>query len=446
VRCMVFVAGTQTHAPPPIQGQILSQSIRHTQTRPIWYRVFLLPVTTLLLYGAAGCGHSQATTARGDAGHPIAVRSFPVAEQKVRRRVQAVGSLFAWDESSISAQVEGRIARVLVDVGDTVKPGQVMVEIDPVELQYAVEQQRAQVNQMRAQLGIGPNDPPPQDPSKVAFVQRAAADLFDAEQKFHRAQQMFHDTLISQQQLDEASTRYQGAKAAYALALQDVDRLKAQLQSSQAGTQLAEKKLSDAAIRAPFQGSIKARNVSPGEYLRVQSPVMVVVRTDKLRARLAVPERWAGSVKLGATIEVQVEAFPKEVFHGKLERMNPAVSQDSRTFDVEALLSNTDGRLKPGFFVQASLPSEVEEKTLTVPEQAVTYRYGTYKVFVLNGSRVSERSIKPGAQNDDGGVRKIEIVEGLASGDRVAVALEGDLRDGAAVREQGSGNGAMNVK
>lgn len=414
----------------------MSQSIRQFCACCTPRIVFLLAPLTLALCGLAACGHSPAVTARGDATHPILVRSFPVSEQKIRRRVQAVGSLFAWDESTISSQVEGRIARVLVDVGDTVKQGQVMVEVDPVELQYAVEQQRAQVNQTRAQLGIGPNDPPPRDPAQVAFVQRAAADLFDAEQKFHRAQEMFNDKLISQQQLDEASTRYQGAKAAYALALQDVDRLKAQLQSIQASTHLAEKKLTDAAIRAPFQGSVKARSVSPGEYLRVQSPVMIVVRTDKLRARLAVPERWAASVKVGATIDVQVEAFPNEVFQGRLERMNPAVNQDSRTFDVEALLPNPGARLKPGFFVQASLPSEVEEKTITVPEQAVTYHYGTYKVFVLNGAHVSERTIKPGAQNDARGVRNIEVVEGLTTRDRVAVALEGDLRDGAAVREQ----------
>lgn len=414
--------------------------------RAVSCALWLVCSAAIVITIAGGCSHSQTASARGDVTHPILVRAFPVAEQKVRRRVQAVGSLFAWDESTISSQVEGRIARVLVDVGDTVKQGQIMVEVDPVELQYAVEQQRAQVNQTRAQLGIAPGEPPPKDPSKVAFVQRAAADLFDAEQKFQRAQQMFHGTLISQQQLDEASTRYQGAKAAYALALQDVDRLKAQLQSIQAGTQLAEKKLSDAAIRAPFQGSVKARNVSPGEYLRVQSPVMVVVRTDKLRARLAVPERWAGAVKVGATIDVQVEAFPKEIFHGKLERINPAVSQDSRTFDVEALLANSDSRLKPGFFVQASLPSEVEEKTLTVPEQAVTYRYGTYKVFVVNGSRVSERAIKPGAQNDDGGLRRIEVVEGLTARERVAVPIEGDLRDGASVREQGSSSSGADVK
>ncbi len=306
-------------------------------------------------------------------------------EEVVRRRVQAVGSLYALEESTISAEVEARVERVLVDVGDSVRAGQVLVTLEKTELEYELERQHAAVRQVRAELGLGPNDPLPRDPAQVAFVQRAAADLFDAEQKYRRAEQLFRDHLISQQQLDEASARFKGARAAHDLAVQEVERLKAQLQSSEAASKLAEKKLADTSIRAPFPGSIKERRVSPGEYLKVQSPVMVIVRTDQLRARLAVPEKWAGSVKTGATIDVQVEAYPSQVFRGKLVRINPAVLQDSRTFEVEALLPNADGRLKPGFFIRASLPSELEEKTLTVPEQAVNYRYGVYKVYVLNG-------------------------------------------------------------
>jgi RND family efflux transporter MFP subunit len=279
---------------------------------------------------------------------------------------------------------------------------------------------------------VGPNDPAPRDPNQVAFVQRAAADLFDAEQKYRRAEQLFRDRLISQQELDEAASRYNGARAARDLALQQVDQLKGQLQSSEAACKLAEKKLADTSIRAPFPGSIKERRVSPGEYLRVQSPVMVIVRTDRLRARLSVPEKWAGAVKIGATVDVQVEPYPNEVFRGRLERINPAVAQDSRTFEVEALLPNPAGRLKPGFFVQASLPSELEEKALAIPEQAVNYRYGVYRVFVLNGERVAERQIKPGAALGD----RLEVLEGLRAGERVAVPLRDELRDGAVVREQ----------
>jgi len=380
----------------------------------------------------AGCSRTQTASARGDAGNPIAVRAYPVQEEVIRRRVQAVGSLYALEESTISAEVEARVERVLVDMGDSVREGQALVQLDGTELRYELDRQRAIVRQVRAQLGIGPGDPLPRDPVQVAFVQRAAADLYEAEQRFHRAEQLFRDKLISQQDLDQASARFQGARAAHDLAVQQVEQLKAQLQSSEAARKLAEKKLADTEIRAPFPGSIKERRVSPGEFLKVQSPVMVIVRTDQLRARLAVPEKWASTVKTGAMIEVQVEAYPGEAFQGKLVRINPAVLRDSRTFEVEALLPNPARKLKPGFFIQASLPSDLQEKTLTVPDQTVTYRYGVYKVYVVSGSRVAERQIKPGAQQNS----RVEILEGLRAGELVAVAVQGDLRDGASVRVQ----------
>jgi len=168
----------------------------------------------------------------------------------------------------------------------------------------------------------------------------------------------------------------------------------------------------------------------------VQSPVMVIVRTDRLRARLAVPERWAGWVAEGAAVDLQVEAFSGEKFRGRISRINPTVSQDSRTFEAEALLENPGGRLKPGFFVQASIPSEKEDKTIFLPEGAVNYRYGVYKVFLVNGNRVSERQIRPAGQTEDGRGRRFEVAEGLKPGDRVAVAISGDLRDGAIVQDK----------
>ena len=399
--------------------------------------VFLLSALALAALVGAACSKTDSGSVLGDASHPTPVRLYTVAEETAKRRVQAVGSLFPLEESILSSQVEGRVAEVLADVGDSVKQDQALIVLDPQELQYEVDRQRGLVRQVRAQLGIGLGEPPPTDPKKIASVQRAEADLFDADGKYNRARQMFQDHLISQQQLDEANSRFQSAQATYNVALQEVDRLKALLVSSEASEQLAEKKLRDATIRAPFPGSIKTRNVHPGEYLRVQSPVMVLVRTDRLRARLAVPERWAGWVRDGATADLQVEAFPGETFQGKISRINPAVSQDSRTFEAEALLTNLDGRLKPGFFLQASVPSEKEERTIFLPERAVNYRYGVYKVFLLNGNHVSERQIRPAGQTEDARGRRFEVAEGLKPGDRVAVAVSGDLHDGATVEDQG---------
>ncbi|MGH9676553.1 MAG: biotin/lipoyl-binding protein, partial [Candidatus Acidiferrum sp.] len=105
---------------------------------------------------AAGCSKSQANVELGDAAHPAPVHFYTVAEETARRRIQAVGSLYALEESVLSAQVDGRVAQVLADVGDSVKEGQPLILLDPQELQFEVDRQRGLVTQVRAQLGIGP--------------------------------------------------------------------------------------------------------------------------------------------------------------------------------------------------------------------------------------------------------------------------------------------------
>jgi membrane fusion protein (multidrug efflux system) len=155
-----------------------------------------------------------------------------------------------------------------------------------------------------------------------------------------------------------------------------------------------------------------------------------------LRVRLAVPERWAGWVKEGTAVALHVEAFPGETFEARISRINPTVNQDSRTFEAEALLDNKAGRLKPGFFVQASIASDKEDKAIFVPEAAVNYRYGVYKAFLVQGNRVAEKQILPAGQTDDQEGARFEVAEGLKPGDQLAVPVSGDLHDGDTVRQQ----------
>jgi multidrug efflux pump subunit AcrA (membrane-fusion protein) len=198
-------------------------------------RSFSLILLVVVCLGLAfGCSRADSSGARVNASAAIGIHSITAQQEIVKRRVEAVGSLFALDESTISSQVEGPVQHLSVDVGDVVKEGQGMVTIEPTELQYAVDTQRAAVRQVRAQLGIGPDDPPPSDPSKVAFVQRAAADLFDAKQKFDRAQALFDAHLISPTDRDASTARYENARAAHELAIQQVDQLSAQLRSDAA--------------------------------------------------------------------------------------------------------------------------------------------------------------------------------------------------------------------
>jgi len=178
---------------------------------------------------------------------------------------------------------------------------------------------------------------------------------------------------------------------------------------------------------------VKQRMVTPGQYVRVQTPVMVVVDNDPMRVKLKVPEKMVGWVAVGQAVEVRVEAYPDQAFSGTISRMNPSVEPDTRSLEVEALLENAKGLLKPGFFARASITSSHVDSALLVPKEALRYLYGVYKVYSVEKNTLHEIEVKLGRRDGE----EAEIVEGLKEGDRVALPVAGeDLRDGAPVAAQ----------
>jgi RND family efflux transporter MFP subunit len=390
-------------------------------------RALAAALSGVLAAGAAGCAAGRA----GDDGKAkaVKVRVVPVVAKSVQRNVEAVGSLFPFEEVTVGSEVEGRVDEVYVDVGDAVARGRSLVKIVPVELSLALDQERAALQQIEARLAP-PGRPRLKDPREAAEVQKAEADRTDAAQKYERAKELLAQGLIARGTFDEAEARYNAARAAYDMALQSVRDLQAQAAGRTASVALADKKLRDTVIRAPFAGHVKERMVTPGQYVRVQTPVMVIVDNDPLRVRLKVPEKMAGWVGSGQPVAVQVEAYPGRTFTGRISRINPAVDPQSRMFEVEALLGNEDGVLKPGFFARASITSSHVERALVVPQDSLRYTYGVYKVYTVEKGALKETEVKLGSR--EGG--EVEVVDGIADGARVAVPLEGqELRDGAPV-------------
>ncbi|HMG32484.1 MAG TPA: efflux RND transporter periplasmic adaptor subunit [Blastocatellia bacterium] len=393
----------------------------------------LLLICALILAGMWTASCSRGVSGKqvdGSPQKPTPARMLIADTRQVRRNIEAVGSLFPYEEVAVSSEVEGRVDQVLVDVGDRVSAGQPIVRIVATELQLTVEQQRAAVNQARARLGLASEGEDLKDVRAAAEVKRAAADLDDAQQKFERSKTLYASGLLPKQNYDEAESRYNAARAAYDLSVQTVQNLRGQLAQTQASAALAQKKLSDSVIRAPFAGQVKERTVAQGQYLKVQTPVMMIVNIDPLRVRLKVPEKMAAWAKTGQEVTVSVEAFPDRTFAGKIWRINPAVDQQTRTFEVEALIDNHDNALKPGFFVKATIPSAKVDEALLVPQDALLYVYGAYKVFVIEGDILKEREVKLGERSGD----EVEIVEGLNRGERLALPVKGrELKDGATV-------------
>ncbi len=390
--------------------------------------VAALFLTTLLTTPGAGCARGRTS----DEGVRARVKAHvvPVVSRKVQRNVESVGSLFPFEEVTVSSEVDGRVDGVYVDVGDRVSRGQSLVRILPVELSLTLDEQRAALRQIEARLAPSGGGGERGSPGDAAEVKKAEADRTDAEQKFQRAKELFAEGLIARGAFDEADARNSVARAAYDMAVQNIRNLEAQAAQRTASVALADKKLRDTIIRAPFAGHVKQRMVSPGQYVKVQTPVMVVVDNDPVRVRLKVPEKMAGWVTVDQPVQVRVEAYPDRVFLGKISRVNPSVEANTRSFEVEALLANADGRLKPGFFARASIVSSHVDSALLVPREALRYLYGAYKVYAVVDTRLRETEVKLGAQEGD----EAEIVEGLKDGVRVAVPVEGgELRDGATV-------------
>jgi RND family efflux transporter MFP subunit len=379
---------------------------------------------------AAGCARGRAAEDGGKGARPVKAHVVPVVSRSVQRTVDSVGSLFPFEEVTVGSEVEGRVAQVFVDVGDAVTRGRPLVKVVPIELGLTLEQERAALEQIRARLTTPGGGAALKDPKEAAEVKRADADRTDAEQKYLRAKELFGQGLISRGTFDEAEARFNGARAGYDMAVQNVLTLRAQAAQRTASVALAGKKLSDTVIRAPFGGHVKDRMVTQGQYVKVQTPVMVIVDTDRLRARLKVPEKMAAWVAVGQPVKVQVEAYPERAFEGAVSRMNPSVDPQTRSFDVEALLENRDGVLKPGFFARASIVSSRVDQALVVPQDALRYLYGVYKVYTVEQSALRETEVKLGAREG----ADVEIVSGLKEGTYVAVPLEGEeLRDGAPV-------------
>ncbi len=377
----------------------------------------------------ASCQKAPAVKAKQESG-PIAVRAATVSSRQLQRVVDSVGTLFPLDEVVVSAEIEGKVTKVNFDLGDAVRQGDVLVNISDEEQRYILLQNEAQLRQSLERLGLKDENSKVQNLDDTPEVRRAAADLREAEMRYKRIRTLVDQKIGAQADLDAASTRYQAMTAGMDVTRNQTRNLIQEVERFKAVVELQRKKLRDTTVRAPFSGSVKDRQITPGTYVRPNAPLFTLVNTSQLRLRLDVPERLAPWTKQGQVAEVSVEAFLDRKFSGKVWRIAPTVEQSKRTFIVEVLIDNPHDVLKPGSYARARLATQKTDEVMVVPQRAVTYVLGSNKAFVVSpGGVIDAREVKLGDRLD----QYIEILEGLKDGEQVATTLLNRLDTGVKV-------------
>jgi RND family efflux transporter MFP subunit len=382
----------------------------------------------VLVSAASGCSDPDTAQARSAESAPKTIQVAVVRQDSVRRAVDVVGTLAPVDQVTISSEADGKVSRIMADLGDRVTAGQPLIQLDDEKAQYTYDQQQAVLARALAQYGAADPQHLP-DVEKTPDAEKANAELVQATQAFERASALFKRTLISQQALDDARMALDSKRAGYTAALQNARNLRASIQASEAAMKLAGRQLRDTAIRAPFDGFVEKRFVNLGELVKTQMPVMAIVRLDPLKVTAEIPEKMAPWIKEGQAVELRVDAYDDQTFAGKVSRISPAVNTATRAFPFEALVPNTGTLLKPGTFARVHIESGKVDDVVSVPYAALQYRYGVNRVFVVSGGKLSMRELSVGQRIGD----LIEVVSGVKPGERIALTDVDTLTDGAAV-------------
>ena len=392
--------------------------------------VILVPVLALTAPTLSCRSDSTASTPAPATAREVRVEA---AERGTMPRVITVsGTLAAEDQVALGMKVSGRLQEIAVDLGSTVRRGQELARVVQTDFRLRVHQAEAALQQARARLGLteaaADNTV---DPGQTPLVRQARAVLDQATLARNRARNLLAEKLLSQSDLDAAEAGFLVADGRYQDALEEIANRQAVLAQRRTELEIARQQFEDTVLRAPFDGAVREKQVSPGQFLAAGQPVLTVVRMHPLRLRLAIPERDATGVRPGQDVRLTIvgDAAPHT---GRVARLSPAIQENSRTLMVEAEVPNTDGALRPGSFAEADIVTAVGEPVVFVRRSAIVTFAGLEKVIVVVDGKTVEKRVRTGRHDAE----RVEILEGIEPGDMVVVE-PGNLVGGESVSVAG---------
>jgi len=342
-----------------------------------------------------------------------------VQEVKVTRAVRAAaqstltlpGTARAYIETPIYARINGYLKRFIVDLGDSVKKGQLLAEIESPEVDQ-------QLRQARANLGV----------AKAALAQNRA-NLTLADIGARRWAALAKDHAVSQQEADEKEAALEARRA-------DVQAAEAAIQSQEANVKRYEELQGFMQILAPFDGIISSRSVDLGTLVSEGSTTSTrelyrLVQVETLRVFVNVPESAMASVQPGLEVQLRFDAHPGRIWKGTVSRTARSADPASRMMQTEVTVANPDGVLSSGLYAQVVFQLKRAEPPLLVPANAlVIWPKGSFVAVVGEDSVVHYPAVVIG--RDYG--TQAEILSGLKEGDRVMINPTTEVKEGQKVR------------
>ena len=283
-------------------------------------RFFIVVIAGVIL---AGCStdEKKAEAASTKQPEPIEVRTAAVETRKVDKTISVTGSLHPDETVSVSAEVPGRVSSILVDFGQNVRKGQVIAELDKQELNLALDRSRAAL----AQAWLASASIPSQENIARDHAVHTSSSRADGRREI-QVRECFsscEDRRYLSGAIHRDEKAYQSRQAALDAARDEARTLIANVQALKAEVTLAQKRLNDATVRAPFDGSVKEKLVSPGAYLKENTPIFTLMKTDPLRLRVDLPESAAGAVRVGTIADIHHGRRARRDFHCGRTRIEP---------------------------------------------------------------------------------------------------------------------------
>lgn len=320
---------------------------------------------------ALGCKPSEAPGAAaakgggGGGGMSFQVVAIEARRQPVAEVVSLVATVTANESVEIKSETDGVVQTIGFSEGQSVEAGALLVALDQTKFQTSLQESEASLELSRA--------------------------------NFDRAQQMFRDKLIAQQEFDQAAATFR---------------------VNQSAVELRRRLLKDARIVAPFAGTTGARQISPGQVISRNTPLTTLVDLSVIKVELNLPERFLGQVRTGQKVDFRVDAYPQDRFSGEVYFISPQLDPGTRTALVKARVANPEARLRGGMLAQLDLSVRLRESALVIPEPSIIASGDTNLIFVVSPqNQAVMRPVRLGLRL----AGKAEVLSGLEPGEKVVV-------------------------